>query len=192
MRIVYWPRPCLTLRLLARGSFASMLHTRRPPVRDVCSHGRNTIAPICPLHRPATWSSSWAPPLPQLLRHTPSSSHPNGGCSTLAAGSGVDLSALGIDIPDIDADVASYQSQLGAVFDVSPGTVPDSTRPPASAMCSACAAVAPADTRPCKCHWLCGRRSSSAPCLRIHNPHYAASGWAMQCRECSRPSIGYQ
>lgn len=33
---------------------------------------------------------------------------------------GVDLSALGIDIPEIDAaDIASYQEELGAEFDVS-------------------------------------------------------------------------
>lgn len=33
---------------------------------------------------------------------------------------GVDLSALGIDMPEIDAaDIASYQEELGAEFDVS-------------------------------------------------------------------------
>lgn len=100
-------------------SSASMLHARPPLVRNARCHSRNSTAPVCPLHQPATWSTSWGAPLPQHLRHTPSSSHPAGGRSPLAVGSGVDLSALGIDIPDIDADVASYQSQLGAVFDVS-------------------------------------------------------------------------
>lgn len=35
------------------------------------------------------------------------------------AGGGIDLSALGLEIPDIDAsDIATYQQELGAEFDV--------------------------------------------------------------------------
>jgi hypothetical protein len=33
--------------------------------------------------------------------------------------SGIDLGALGIELPEIDNDVESYQRQLGASFDVS-------------------------------------------------------------------------
>ena len=35
--------------------------------------------------------------------------------------SGIDLGALGIELPEIDNDVESYQRQLGASFDVSRG-----------------------------------------------------------------------
>jgi hypothetical protein len=35
---------------------------------------------------------------------------------------GIDLSALGLEVPDIDAsDIATYQQELGAEFNVSAG-----------------------------------------------------------------------